>query len=365
MTRLLHSRITEADLPEICQFLDGRQLGDDSSGETVGAGIGGNAMRRNLRWRLLENPAARDRDAAGLCVRREDGQVVGALLSFPARFVLGDRILVGLCGSGFFVEPEFRLQGFLLFRRFLAEPGVDFWFATTSNAAAGALWGKLGGKAPAYACHEYFLPLRFGPLVQEALLRRGVAQWLTGPARAAGSLLSPWLRPRPATGGLHLSLCRDWDRLAHLAQRHRDRSSLSALRSAPDLEWRYDKTPARSATRVFLFRDSQGHEGWVSLGESRRGRAKQIRAWMVLDLVHPREQFDLSTVFTALLRQFVDCADLIAIRGPEVVARAALAARARPRSFDGPTIFLISGAGAGQDLSAAAEFFPADGDTAS
>jgi hypothetical protein len=86
---------------------------------------------------------------------------------------------------------------------------------------------------------------------------------------------------------------------------------------------------------------------------------------MVLDLVHPREQFDLSTVFTALLRQFVDCADLIAIRGPEVVARAALAARARPRSFDGPTIFLISGAGAGQDLSAAAEFFPADGDTAS
>jgi hypothetical protein len=365
LSALHQGPISPQDLRGVCEFLAGRDLGAQAA--APGATLAGvDELERDLRGKLWDNPAAGGRRPAGFCLREGQGRVVGALLCFPASFVLSGRTLVGLCGSGFYVEPQFRLQGFFLFRRFLAAEEVDFWFATTCNAASGAMWSKHGGQPVEYSNEEHVFVLRAGPFVEEALLRRGHGRRLAGLGRSLARVVPPLRLGRRGARGITFAPCRDWDKLAALAERHRDREALSARRSALDLRWRYEGA-ARSATHeILLFGDGRGAEGWVSLGAHRRGRAGQIRSLMVLDLVHPRGAFDLSLLLAALLSRFGDRADMVAVRGPDAIGRHARAAGARTRRFDGPTSYVIERRdAAASGLARIAELFPADGDTAS
>jgi hypothetical protein len=359
-------RLTQGDIPALAKFLKRRTAAEDASTMSgVMLPVGDlDGVETNLRWRFALHPAAASRLGIGHALRDADGSIGGALLAFPARFRIEERKLLGLCGCGFFVEPKYRSQGFFLFRRFLAERGVDFWFATTCNRVSGAIWGKLGARAMDYSGREYLMPLRVGPILEEVVRRviSGPVASIAG--RALGRIATPFLRPRLALSDLEFRACRDWDFLAHLAARHRDPALLTAERSSAELEWRYGQTPARAAIEVLHFRDRRGREGWVSVGDSRRGRAAQIRNCMVLDIVMPRDGFDLGELLCAIVRHLSDRTDLITFRGPNRVGTAAVAIGARVRRFPSPMIYLReSFAGAGQ-LVDRTEFFPADGDMA-
>ena len=286
------------------------------------------------------------------------GKLVGILLMFPASFLAGDRRLRGLCGGAFFVEAASRLQGFMLFRRYLAETDVDFRYATTCNASSGALWMKHGARVVDASRREYMFLLRSGPVVEEVLRRRGMGWLAPALGRIAGGIATPFLRPALASPGLEVHTCRDWDRLADLADRHRNPQVITAERSPRILEWKYSGSPPHSRNQVLLIQDRRGNEGWVSLGESRRGSAGQVRTWTVLDWVSSGNDPFRADMLRAVLGRLSGTCDVIALHGPEWLSRSALTLGARVRQLPCPTTLVHGLSEAG-----CPEIFPADGDT--
>jgi len=357
--------VREADLPQVAAFLSGQDLSGSPGAWEATSSPGVDAVKRDLDWRFARNPCSDPDGILGHCIRRTDGTLKGVLLCLASRFALEDRILLGLCGCGFYVEPELRLQAFLLFHRFLKTPGPDFVFATTCNQASGALWSKLGGKAVRDSRCEYLFPVRPGPIIEELLLRKGVGRLAGALGRAVGRIVPRRASWKRAGRNLRLSPCRDWERLADLAGRHRDPSVLTTHRAPDYLEWRYDRTPARSSNEVLVFDDGKGNQGWVALAESRRGRTRQIRTWTLLDLAYPRAGFELRDLLGAVLRRFSERADMITIRGPERLGQAAVALGARRREFPAPLSYITARGGQSDALARSVELFPADGDTVS
>ena len=365
MSRFEFSTLRWADLPEVAAFLNGQDLSGSPGAWEGTSAPGVEVLERDLRWRFAENPYSAPDGGPGHAIRRSDGTLAGVCLCFPSRFALEGRSLLGLCGTAFYVEPDLRFQGFLLFRRFVAAKEPDFLFATTCNLASGAIWSKLGGQEIRASRWEHLFPVRMGPIVEELLRRKGEGGVATPLGRAAGLVMPRMARGKGAGRDVTLTPCRDWERLAELARRHRDESVLTSEGAPAWLEWRYDRTPARSGNEVLLFEDGGGTEGWVAMAESRRGRARQIRTWTLLDLACPRAGFDLRGLLGAVLRRFSKRADMIAIRGPERLGHAAAALGARPREFPAPLAYVIAGEGRAESLAGRAELFPADGDTAS
>ena len=134
--------------------------------------VDGTSWAQHLRWLLVDNPLAASAPDHGLCVRDRAGVIAGLDLAFPAAFRSGETRLLALGSGGYFVEPDARTLGFYLFKRHLQSPGVAFFFATSCNAASGALWQALGACAAAECDVEYVVPLDLGMVVAASLETR-------------------------------------------------------------------------------------------------------------------------------------------------------------------------------------------------
>lgn len=268
--------LTRAELPAVAAYLAAQGSAGDATG-----------LEQRLAWRLFDNPAARDEVEPGHVLVTDTGEVAGTSLAVPHRFVSGSRELFALCSSAMYVDTRARLQGFLMFRRFLAQPGVDFWFATTCNDLSARLWERSEGVPVESSRRELILPLRPAPLLR--LLRGNVA---------AGITLTP-------SG--------DWPQLAALAERHRDASLITAARTAAQLRWRYTG-PEAGTRRVWLATDRAGHEGWISAATFPRPAAPRLRSWMVLDYAWPAG-VDLAPLLLSAARALDAEGDLLALRG--------------------------------------------------
>ncbi|MGE0446656.1 MAG: hypothetical protein AB7P99_15635 [Vicinamibacterales bacterium] len=304
--------VTRADLPRVAAYLTARSPGEP-----------GDRLERRLEWRLFENPAARPQVDAGHLLEGSRGEVAGISLAVPQRFTDGARERLGLCSSAMYVDEGARLQGFLLFRRFLSQPYVDFWFATTCNALSAALWQRGGGRADPESRHELVLPLHR----------------LLGLVRRSSVTLAP---------------TSDWDRLAALAARQQP-NRLLARRDAGYLAWRYGGGPDAPDRRVWLVRDHAGTEGWAAAGRITRAFAPRRRSWLLLDLIWPHP--DLTGIVVALARALDRDGDLLALRGEHAKAvRTWLPIGLRREFPQSPIWSLPAGVTPG--------FVPADGDTA-
>ena len=126
-----------------------------------------------LLHRLAHNPVQIQDGTLGHALRAEDGRIAGVNLVSPGSFALNGQILVGLVSGSFFVDRNVRMLGFLLFKRFLAMSGVNFWYATSSNENSGPLWQHVRAEAVPDSDRELILPVDFGVLAEEKLMRRG------------------------------------------------------------------------------------------------------------------------------------------------------------------------------------------------
>ena len=244
------------------------------------------ATQQRLEWLVLRNPAAETGVGHSLCVRDAAGAVVGLLLAFPTVFVAGDTRLVGLGSGGFFVEAAARTLGFYLFKRYLASPGYAFYFSTTCNAASGRVWRAVGAVPLTESDREYVLPLRLGVLLPSFVAGRIAQPAMLGLARGLGGALDRARRlVAEPPAGLAVEPCRDWDKLAELARRHRRPGVFTPERSVRWLEWRYGPGAPNGPFDICVVRDRLGREGWFSLGRITRGQHQDIRGGIVLDAV--------------------------------------------------------------------------------
>jgi hypothetical protein len=269
---------------------------------------------RRLQWLLLDNPLAALAGDHGLCVRDASGAIAGLLLAFPGAFRAGETPLLAMGSGGYFVEPAARTLGFYLFKRHLQRSGFAFFYSTSCNAASGALWRALGGCAVGESDVEYVLPLDLGTVLSASLAIRTSSALAVGAARLLGRCATGLWRPGlPTNAGVVTEPCRDWDKLADLARRHRP-ACITADRSAAFLEWRYGPGSPNHASDIRVFRDARGNEGWFSLDATVRGDRTPVRGRVLLDATWPRDRMGFQTVLAAVARFAGPDADAIYFR---------------------------------------------------
>jgi hypothetical protein len=358
--------ILESDLSEVSTFL-GRSMNAMVAATRVDA-IAGEQAARSSTWQddllwLVDNPARREDILLGEILRSEDGTLAGMILTIPWVYRLGDRRLLGLAAGNFFVDAEARMQGFFLFRRYLAARGVDFWYASSCNQQSGLLWAKSGGVQVENSDLEYLFIYQMGPLLEEAALRRRVPRRLAGSLRWAGPLAGLAAAPRRPKTSLSSETCEDWDRLEALAERCRDPERLTCDRSAAYLRWKYGRATEAgpgSGPEVHRFSDGLGHEGWFSLGYSTRGQFEQIRGASLLDAVWPTGHVDFSEVLAKIIEVAASKADVLSIRDRSAFGLRDGYSGLRLRKLPAPEAFLIAPAPKAVELARIADFAAAD-----
>jgi hypothetical protein len=316
---------------------------------------------RQLQWLLIDNPLAAAASDHGLCIRDASGAIAGLLVSFPAAFRAGERRLLTLGSGSYFVEPEARTLGFHLFKRHLRCPGFEFFFSTSCNAASGALWGALGARAVPDADAEYVLPLDLGIVLSSFLAGRTSSAVATGAARTLGRCATRVLRAVvPRSAGVISEPCRDWEKLAELARRHRPGDWITADRSAAFLKWRYGPSSPDHASDIRVFRDTRGNEGWFSLGHTVRG--DRIRGRVLLDATWPREHMGFDAVLTAIARFAERDADAIYFRPRPGVDYGDCRPWIMRRRREPPSVFAVAAKGRAPLAVSSLDLVFADGD---
>jgi hypothetical protein len=316
--------ITENDLPEVGAFLkrsmEAMHGPRSSTNYDAPFDKAGARPENSFRWLLGERNPARPEDLpSGEIIRHGDGPVLGMVTYHPQVFRLGERRLLGLGAGNFFVDPSARMQGYLLFRRYLKTPQADFCFSTTCNAASGALWLKCGAAQVPLSDAEYLFVCRPGPLLQELVLRRRAWRGLASWARWLGNLAGPVVRLRWPRSGLRVERSEDWEHLADIAQRCRDPLRLTHERTPEVLRGKYEQLTRDGRTGggvggMYRFADAQGSEGWFSVREGLRGQLGQIRGAVLLDVVWPRQSVSFVEVLSALVQTVAPYADALNVR---------------------------------------------------
>ena len=255
------------------------------------------------------------------------------------------------------------MQGFYLFRRYLATPGVDFWYANSCNEQSGVLWSKSKGLPVAHSDEEYLFVYRPGPVLMELAMRRGVPARWAAPVRWAGSTAGVVVRPRRPRTTFRVEPCIDWERLADLSERCRDPKELTCDRSAAYLRWRYARaeTPAGQIRKPDVYRfEGGGAEGWFALGHARRGQEEQIRSVALLDAVWPRDKATFAEVLAAVIATGAAEADVLSLRPRPGFALSDGLLGLRKRMLPSPEAYVIASASQVQELTSAADFATAD-----
>lgn len=342
--------VTPGDLPDLVRFYasqdpeDHSERGDPES---------------HLRWFLFENPeSGGGAPTGGFLARGDDGRVTGALLAWPQRFRAGSSEHVVIPSGGYYVDPQHRGLGLLLLRRLLTACEGFACISTTMNQASGGIYERRGGYAIPRTDRELLGVLRWPPLVDELMLRRGIS----APLRLAARLAA--LRPAAVRRGPQDRLRRvtspdeiDDDALAPLPELG-DR--LTAVRSRAYLRWRY--FDGHDATRaLFVYRGERG-TGLAGVYQRSRGQARQIRALVVLDLWGSLPPAETPALLAALCGHYAKSVHVVTLRGllPEREA-CVLAAGFRSRPLPRPTGVCIDPAG----VLPTRDWYlvPADGDT--
>jgi hypothetical protein len=280
----------------------------------------------------------------GYWVRDEEtGTPVGMILVYPWLLRYQGVRLNGASAGTLFVQTEAKMQGFYLFRRFLAMKGVQIFFSNTCNAVAGALWARSGAAPVPDTEHELLLPLRPSAFVEELAERRFGRRWVS---RLAGALTQPagWLLPgKLPRNRLRFTLCSDWEKLSALADRVLADDLLQTDRTPAYLRWIYD--PAAAADDgpwVFIVQNSNGTElGWVSVQPEIRGYRQQIRGLVLADVVAHRGTLGVAEIYSGILEQLERRWDALRVRGRLITPMTPPAPGFRLRTFGGPTSYVI------------------------
>jgi hypothetical protein len=350
-------------LPEVASFLH-RQRGEPANVTAFQSPSRLNIERR-LNWLLLGNPVVRDGAHHGFCVRDSSGIIRGLTLCFPGAFLAGDQRILGLGSGSLFVEPQARMAGFYLFKKYLNSSGYSFFFSTTCNANSAALFCQLGGGPVPNSAPECILPIKLDALLPALVAGRARNEALSAIARVLGRCANPILQLfERRSPELTIMPCRDWWKLSDLFRRYRSKDWITTDRSVEFLQWRYGQNADLYPSGVYLFHDKRGNEGWFSLGAMIRGSQGQIRGSVLLDAIWPREKMRFRDVFRGILQIVAPHADALFFRPRPGLDYSECSPWTIPRRWASPSVFAITRKGDPRFAVASLDLAFADGDSA-
>ena len=196
-------RLKNGTLPEVASFMQRSIAALRSPDAPHSAGVEDTTSDSNFDWILGRgNTAFDDRIPACEIVRDTSWHVVGMLCYSPRYFRLGEGRFLGLGAHNFYVDSGARMQGFILFKRYMNNRAADFCYSTTCNANSGPLWKKMCASELPNSDAEFLLPLRSGPLLEEAAHRMGLPAFVRKACHPLGSLADLVLHPRKSRGHL-------------------------------------------------------------------------------------------------------------------------------------------------------------------
>ena len=368
MSRFEIQPIQEQSLSEVANFFASWRKREEQSSAAHPNGDSNPSRIESaayLRWLLVENPARNGVTDLGYCVRDQNGSVVGAILTFPCEFGRGGKRLKALCGASLFVNNEASIQGFIILKKFLNTAGYDFFFTTTCNATAGALWNKLPGHhAIPNSESTYVLPFRIEKLLEVFAENRKFHPGLAALLQAAGRIGSAIVRvTKKSSRNLKVVPCRDWEKLSDLARMHRNPEWITNERSAKFLEWRYGNSVAGVRKELYSFTDQSGNEGWFAISSGSTGGEKTFQATELLDFVWPDKKVDPREIVSAVVALSSSTSDALYLRPRIGVPLKELSRLVMRRSLTSPQCYVMPGKGNEHLEPAAFDFVLADGDS--
>jgi hypothetical protein len=164
------------------------------------------------------------------------------------------------------------------------------------------------------------------------------------------------------TTGVTAEPCRDWEKLAELARRHRPDHWITAERSAAYLRWRYGRRSPNHAAQLCLLRDRRGNEGWFALQPVVRGDRTRVRGRLVLDAVWPRDRMRVRDVVSAMMRFAEGDTDAIYLRPRPGVDYDACWPWIIRRRREPPPVFAVAARGHAPLTPSSLDLVLADGD---
>jgi hypothetical protein len=314
----------------------------------------------------MENPLTTDVSHHGFCIRDDSGVIRGLLLCFPGAFLAADQRFLGLCSGSYFVEPQARVMGFFLYKKYLNTLGYSFFFATTCNAASAAIWQKSGASAVPDSETEYILPLNLDVMLPAFLAARTSSRLAAGTARIFGRWANPMLHFfARGSGKLTAERCQDWEKLSELFRRHRPQHLITTERSAQFLRWRYGPGSPNYPSDIYVFRDQRGNEGWLSLGKMIRGRHQvQIRGCVLLDAIWPRGKMSFRDILPVILQLVSSDADAIFFESRSGLDYGKCSRLIIPHRLEAPRVWAMTRKGNARLQVSALDLVIADGDSA-
>ena len=126
--------IAEKDIAEVASFIAAQ------SGRTA------ESVEAHLRWFLLENPARKPQAPLGFGLRSAD-QFVGCILCSPQAFRFGNKKILLMGSSSFYVDDRHRGQGGRIFLQYCRLGNQWPLFGTSANAG-GRGFVEGGGRKP-------------------------------------------------------------------------------------------------------------------------------------------------------------------------------------------------------------------------
>jgi hypothetical protein len=327
--------ISEADIVELARFIAVQSEREPASVES------------HLRWFLIDNPAHDPQIPFGCGLRSPQGQLVGCILYIPQTFRFAQQTLLVVGSTCFYVDERYRGSGGLIFLRF-SELGKKWpLFANSANADAAKLWKARGAVPIPHSDHELFGVFRWGGVIEEGLIRRGVpkilARTISGPAAL---FVRPFKRLKVEGGRpgdlLPLASAEQVMQL-HI---HGPAPELTANRDLRYIRWRYFS--GRDATAaVFAFRNHQVESDvLVTVNRRLRGYRGQIRALHLLDIYPPVAPEVCATIVAALAERYRRSIDAIVLRGMDEARQHVLRRLGfMRRQFDAPNGWFLDKSG--------------------
>jgi hypothetical protein len=321
--------IAESDISEIAAFI------------AVQSKRSREAVESHLRWFLLENPAREPEQPLGFGLRSPSG-IAGCILCSPQVFRLGARRMVMMGSSSFYVHEDFRGHGGRIFLQYSRLAGRWPIFGTSANAMAAALWKAAGAAPLPYSDGEMLGVIRWQPVAEELVHRRGSSRFLGSIAASSISGVMAQFRRLKIDDQNPEALCplTCAEQVGDVVARHRA-EKLTALRDAAYIQWRYF-SGRDATTAVFAFRDASEQEILVTVNQRKRGHRRQINTLNLLDVFPKVSAAQWVKIVGALLAGYGDSIDAVVLRNLDPETKNIFRKKGfQWRTFDAPNGWLL------------------------